>query len=76
MHSRCETRLTSIKIERVKKTTRTTVKPELKRRLEIIRTTVRVLTPAQLARVDGGDGDGGPTNCDCNYTLFPQTGDR
>lgn len=51
---------------------RTNVKLTLKRRLELVRTTVRELTPAQLARVNGGDGAGeayGPTNCDCRYSL-------
>ena len=49
---------------------RTNVKLTLKRRLELVRTTVRELTPAQLARVNGGDGEAyGPTNCDCRYTL-------
>ena len=35
---------------------RTNVKLKLKQRLELVRTTVRELTPGQLANVHGGDG--------------------
>jgi len=52
---------------------RTTTNLKLKRRLELVRTTVRELNPAQLAKVNGGDGEGdayGPTNCDCRYSLW------
>jgi hypothetical protein len=34
---------------------RTNTKLELKRRLELLRTTVRELTPAQLQQVNGGN---------------------
>ncbi|HWU87525.1 MAG TPA: class I lanthipeptide [Kofleriaceae bacterium] len=39
-------------------------KPELllKRRLQLVRTTIRELTPAQLEQVNGGNGEG-PITC-------------
>jgi hypothetical protein len=50
-----------------------TTKLKLKRRLELVRTTVRELTPAQLDQVNGGNTEHAPTNscinC-CEYTQY------
>jgi hypothetical protein len=48
-------------------------KPELKRRLQLVRTTIRELTPAQLAQAGGGgELEYAPTaNCSqCSYTYI------
>jgi len=42
---------------------------KLKRRLELVRTTIRELTPAQLDHVNGGT-DGGYVETGCAYRPF------
>ena len=42
---------------------RTSVKLKLKQRLELVRATVRELTPAELGAVNGGNDEYVSTNC-------------
>lgn len=54
---------------------RTSVNLKLKRRLELVRATVRELTPGQLASVNGGNEElistACPTKCCDGWTYVP-----
>jgi len=52
---------------------RTSVKLKLKQRLELVRTTVRELTPAEIGAVRGGDGEATAacTSC-CDWVTYGQ----
>ena len=53
---------------------RTSVKLKLKQRLELVRTTVRELTPAEIGSIRGGGGEAATvfcTSCCETFTYIP-----